>query len=125
MTQTIVIENRTRRLLGVKPFGFNLVPGENDVPKDGWERFQARRECKTWLKKRYIQVRNDIKKATPMLDSIIQFEEDKAIAIVEACTNALHLERWAKKENRNKVQKAIGSRLDFLKTPMGAEGNNS
>lgn len=123
--ETVVIENTTKRLIGVKPFGFKLIPGENDVPKEGWDKFRARNECLGMLERREIVFRKDIKKATPLIDSIITFPEDKAIAIVDACTNAHHLERWATKEGRNKVQKAIAARLAFLRTPMGAEGINS
>jgi hypothetical protein len=118
---TVVIENKTRRLIGVQPYGFSLVPGENDVPLDGWEKFSKRTECKGLLQRREVCVRKDIEKAVPLIEKIKDFEEEKAVAIVEAATNTHHLERWGKTDGRGRVQEAIRRRLEYLKMPAGVD----
>lgn len=119
--ETIVIENTQRRLFGVAPYGFKLDIGENDVPKDQWERYAKTDECKIRLEKRWYKVRKDLAKATPFLDDISKFEEGKAIDLVTKCTNRAHLEKWKPREKRNKVLLAIQDRIAFLSVPMGAE----
>lgn len=105
----------------MKSFGFNLIPGENDVPVENWKQYQSvkKEECEGRIRRHEIRVHPDRSKATPWIDKITEFNEEQAVAVVEGSNNTHHLEKWAKLDGRGKVQDAIGRRLAILKAPSG------
>lgn len=119
----VVIENRRPALIGA--IGFDMVPGENDVPVALWTAFKKTKFGKMLLKASWVRERRDLKKSTPLVENLNVVEVEKAVALVEGCKSDKLLRIWAKNDKRSKVQAAIMHRIDALAVPESPEDDDS
>lgn len=88
-------------------YGVRLLPGENDVPKDIWERVRTHKTVKMYLDCD-ILFDHGPGKARKLTDGLDALEKFQAIAQIEKCDAPKILKDWYSKTSkidlRNKLQ---------------------
>lgn len=121
--ETVVVDNKRASGIGlpgtVTPegvtthYGMRLLPGENDVPADEWERIRTHKAVKMLLDQD-ILIDKGSGKAKKLTDGLDALEKFEALAQIEKCTVPKILELWYSKTEKIDLRNKIQERLNVL-----------
>lgn len=126
---TLVIENNRAALIELPgelndqniPIreGFKLMPGENDVPKEEWERIKNHKMVKEYCDLDYI-VEKGTGKARKLSDGLNALEKHEAIMQIARCDSPRILNDWSEKTTDPGLKKRCSERaLEITRSKMG------
>jgi hypothetical protein len=110
--------------------GKSLVPSAGDTPDAApkptaidrayWEAIKGNREVQSWLRLGWIKVADDHAPGTDKPDTLMKYNQNTAIVLVEGERNTTLLQGWLVGEERDDVRNAITKRLSQLTAKLPA-----
>lgn len=95
--------------------GKSLIPGGNNVDKDYWGRVKVK--VKPWLELGWITEGGDVAKpeGPEAPKTLSEFNQPKAISLIEIENDRDVLKRWRNSEHRAEVKAVLDAKLDSTK----------